>query len=145
MCRQVGGWQDSATGLKIPGPHAVLDPITHAVVELIDFPDPVQIPTHKMSPDLKDPGEFIEVEFFDGDALEIHDGIRLALDTGILEVIDDETVKSEFPNAWAKRRKKWTFEPRAGYRAHEDAEALLDLYKRCKAQRLDETAGTAAP
>lgn len=147
VCRQVGGWQDSATGIKIPGPQAIVDPITQKVIKLVNFPDPVQIPHHKMSPVTKSTTsrsrgeraewiEWQEIDFFDEDELRIHDGLRLALDTGILEVVPDETVQSAFPTAWANRREKWTFEPRSPQRAEKEAESLLDLYSAAKSRRI---------
>lgn len=133
--RQPGHFTDPLTGIKIFGPKAIVDEITREVVEFTDIPDPVQLPTFKMSPDAKDRSEWNAIGFFDADDLNVHDAIWLAVQTGILEVVPDEVVKASFPAAWAARR-EWTYEPRSDARAAVKAESLLDLYERARDEHM---------
>lgn len=125
--RTVGGFTDSGTGLHFAGPKARICEVTKAVLELHSFPDPIQLPTTKQSPNPKDLSEYLEIDFFDGDSLNVHDAIRMALDTHILEVVDDEEVRACYPHVWEKRR-EWCFEVRSNERDKAKTESLADLY-----------------
>lgn len=133
--RQPGHFTDSLTGISIAGPKAILDEVTREVVAFRDIPDPVQLPTFKMSPDAKDRSEWNAIGFFDADDLNVHDAIWLAVQTGILVVVPDEVVKASFPAAWSARR-EWTYEPRSDARAAVKAESLLDLYERARDEHM---------
>lgn len=126
VCTQIGGFADPSTSLFIPGPKAITEPITRSVVELVEFPDPVQLPHRRMTLDEKT-GEWLEVAFNHVDSLNSQDCLQLALDTGILRIVDDEIVRESFPNAWAKRKDRVVFDPREKNRP---TTALLDLFDR---------------
>lgn len=82
-CTQPGHFSDPSTGMIVPGPRAVIEPLTRAVVELMDFPEPAQLPHFRMTLDERS-GEWIEVAFNHVDSLNSQDCLQLALDTGIL-------------------------------------------------------------
>ncbi len=127
VSRAPGGFTDCVTGLHFPGPKATVDPVTREVVALHDFPDPIQLPTTKQSPNEKDLYEYREIDFFEGDTVNAQDAIRMALDVGILEIVDDEVMRTTYPHLWEKRR-KWCFEPRSNVRDAAKSESLSDLY-----------------
>ncbi|MHB8296150.1 MAG: hypothetical protein ACYDH5_16340 [Acidimicrobiales bacterium] len=131
VSRQPGHWTDPATGIKVLGPHCVVDEVTREIIAYTDFPAPVQLPTTKMSADPKDLSEWSEIPFFDADSSNVHDGIWLAIQTGILEVVSDEAVKESYPDAFAKRR-AYCFEPRSNARDKAKSESLLDMYERAR-------------
>lgn len=135
-CRQAGHWTDPITGIKVLGPNAIVDDVTREIVAFTNIPDPIQLPTSKMSANPKDlSDEWREIPFFDADASNVHDGLWLAVQTGVLEVVPDEVVQESFPAAWAKRR-AWCFEPRSNARDKVKIETLSDLYEAARADHL---------
>lgn len=137
VCRSVGGLSDPSTGLHFAGPKARVDEVTREVVELFDFPEPIQLPTSKWSPNPKDLSEYLEIDFFDNDSVMVHDFIRMALDVGTLDVVPDEVVKECYPKAWANRR-EWCFEVRSNVRDKAKVESLADLYEAARNAHLRE-------
>ncbi|MHB8590787.1 MAG: hypothetical protein ACYDBO_02230 [Vulcanimicrobiaceae bacterium] len=117
-----GGFTDSTTGLHIPGPKVKVDDERRQVIEVTSLPDPLQVPTHKISYDMKDRKLQIECAFNRVDETPIHDGLQMALNTGIIRLIPDEVVKERYPKAWAKRQEKIVFS-----RDHEKTVPMLDL------------------
>lgn len=133
-CRQIGGFTDSATGIHFPGPKATIDSVTRQVIALHDFPPPIQLPTTKMSPNPKDLSEYLEVDFFENDSIT-DSAIRLALDVGILEIVEDDVVEAAYPDVWRTRR-AWCYEPRSNVRDAVKSESLADLYERARDEHL---------
>lgn len=106
ISRQPGGWADANTGIHIPGPIVKIDKITREVVGIDSMPNPVQMPTHKISFLTENKNERGEVPFDRVDAEATCEGFNLALQTGNIELISNETVKELFPKAWANRQDK---------------------------------------
>jgi len=120
----VGGWADSTTGAKWPGPRAVVNDLTREVEKIIDPPEPQQMFTHKRIRNPKDMAETIEVEFDVWDEAATTDGIQRAIDVGILRHVPDAEVERYYPQAWAKRREMYVYDPRE---RNKPQRALLDL------------------
>lgn len=117
-----GGWSDSVTGLHIPGPKVTVDQERRTIVAVSELPDPIQIPTHKLSYDLKDRNVEVECAFNRADESPIHDGLQMALNTGIIRQVPDDVVKERYPQAWAKHQDKILFS-----RDREKVTPMLDL------------------
>lgn len=124
-----GGFTDSTTGLHIPGPKVKVDDERRQIIEITSLPDPIQLPTHKISYDMKDRKLEVECEFNRVDEAPIHDGLQMALNTGIIRAIPDEVVKERYPKAWAKRQEKIVFS-----RDHEKVVPMLDLIEAAEAK-----------
>lgn len=109
-----GGWTDRITGIHIPGSRVRIDPNTRMIEAVESIPDPVQIPHYKMIVNVKDKDrkvqERTEVPFDRPDEYPLHDGLNMALSTGIIQHIEDEDVEDLYPNAWAARREHYVYD-----------------------------------
>lgn len=106
---QPGGWGDSTTRIHIPGPIVKIDKVTRQIVGVDSIPAPIQLPTHKESFSLVNPKERETCAFDRYDAEALCEGLNLALQTGNIEVVANETVKELFPKAWDKRKERIVF------------------------------------
>lgn len=114
QCVSIGGFTCATTGITIPGGKAVLDGNNRSIVKVVDLPDPVQIPTHRIVRERKvlgDPrSEMVENEIgfteYDSHQQGIHEALQLALSTGVIREVDDETLERHYPEALAKRQNK---------------------------------------
>jgi hypothetical protein len=121
LSRIIGGFQDVQSGLKFPGPKAIVDSVTHDVTELVDLPAPIQLPTHRYAefsslPDsdrrkvnrekvrsLNEP-DLVLCSF---DAYTHDDflgGLLLALRTETIQEVSQEEMERIFPETWAARK-----------------------------------------
>ena len=102
-----GGFTDAQTGIHVPGPKANLDGSTkRVVVSLTELPDPIQLPHFKIVNELSEGGKTrkeVEVDFTADDEQPVHEAFQLALATGIIRMVPDETVEEKYPAAWAAR------------------------------------------
>lgn len=128
-CNSVGEFRCAVTGFSVPGCTAEIDPASRAIVKL-HLPAPVQLPTHKIAYDAKDRGEKVEVPFLHVDEIGAHEALQMAADTGLIVHVLDEEVAELWPEAYAQKRAKITYNPFADARKSQNA--LLDLIERAK-------------
>lgn len=112
QCVEVGGWSDASTGIHIPGAKAIVDPKNkhNEIINFIDVPDPIQLPTHKrvLVTNANGKGQKeMDVDFDANDENPMHQGFLMALQTGIIRIVPQETMEAKYPEAWAKRQEKY--------------------------------------
>ncbi len=109
-----GGWTDRTTGIHVPGPVVNVDKDTRMYESVEAMPNPVQLPHYKIVVDMKDKDRKIqerkEVPFDRADEVPLHDGLNMALSTGIISHISDEEMQETYPEAWAARKTHYIYD-----------------------------------
>jgi len=108
---QPGHYTSPVTGIRIPGPIVTIDSMTNQVNGVGEMPDPVQIPTHKVSFDLKEKDQEVECAFDRIDAEGTCDDLNLALQTGVIRRVPDEKMQELYPDVWARRKERIVWAP----------------------------------
>jgi hypothetical protein len=149
--RLPGGWQDALSGIKIPGPKAIVDSITLRVIELIEIPEPLQLPTHRWcsfaalpenercrllrdEPETGERQQRVLVSFSTNTLDEYTIGLTLAIRCDDIQHISDDEMKSEWPEAWGRRQAKIIHSEPEGT---SDFAALLDSAMQSRRIRLE--------
>jgi len=113
---QVGGFEDTLTGLKFQGHKVRVDPLTREILEVVELAVPRQLPHAKIviSYERKngrgDPQRVENEVYFDEvEDTDLTGGLFLAIQTGVLKQVPEDVMRKRFPELWEARSEHLVF------------------------------------
>ncbi len=116
VATQPGAFEDTLTKLKFEGYKCRVDPLTRAILEVVELAVPKQLPHSKIVVTFErkngrgDPQRCeTEVAFDEPEDTDLTGGLFLAIQTGVLKQVPDSEMQRRWPDLWEARSERLVF------------------------------------